>query len=75
MFLMSALQLACRHRELSGPVRDTVQDFARVLQKHISVTPALAALCEAGWDPACDLVDEPKRGSGLILPGDPRFGL
>jgi hypothetical protein len=75
LFLMSALQLACRHPGLNGPVHETVYDFARGLHERISVTPSLAAVCEAGWNPADDVPAKPEPHSGLILPGDPEFGV
>lgn len=75
MMLLSALQLALRHPhfDTDGPVCETVEQFACALQEHVSATPGLAAICDAGWDPKHDVA--PEKYSGLILPGDPRFAL
>lgn len=73
MFLMAALQLVCRHPDLTGPVRETAEEFARGLQERLSVNEGLTTLCAAGWDPEQDVPVE--KPSGLILPGDPGFAL
>jgi hypothetical protein len=77
LFIMSALQLACRHPGVTGPIHETVYDFARGLQERISITPSLAIMCEAGWEPANDVPNEPEpqQPSRIILPGDPEFGI
>jgi len=48
--LVAAIQLASRHPEFQGPIRQIVVDIAKILQARLSVTPALRALLEAGWE-------------------------
>jgi hypothetical protein len=64
--LMAVIQLASRHPAASqtGPIRRCCS-LARELQKHLSATKNLAALCEAGWDPTSDV----QRTARIILPG------
>jgi hypothetical protein len=65
--LLSALQLACRHPNFHGPTRDFVESYAHFLQRGISKTPTLAAMCEAGWNPAYDVPHESSR-TRIIIP-------
>jgi len=59
--LLATIQLASRHpgAAQSGAMQQSVA-IARALQKHLSVTPNLRALCEAGWNPAHDVPSEGK---------------
>jgi hypothetical protein len=49
MCLLGQIQLACRHVQNTGPTRRIVERIARKLQEAVSITPALAAVAEAGW--------------------------
>ena len=54
--LMATIQLASRHPVANqGPTVGKMCELARQIQGHLSVTQNWAALCEAGWDPACDV--------------------
>jgi hypothetical protein len=59
--LLATIQLACRHPsfETSRTLQRVVQ-LAKALQAHLSRTPNLAALCEAGWKPDFDVPAEEK---------------
>jgi hypothetical protein len=56
--LLSALQLALRHPAMPDSIRITIVRIAGTLQQHIAVTENLQAICEAGWDPSCDVPAE-----------------
>jgi len=61
--LLATLQLACRHPNFTGLTRDWVDEFARDLAERLAcVGPAVAAMCEAGFDPACDVEVQPELG-------------
>jgi hypothetical protein len=54
--ILAVIQLASRHPQ--ARVSTTLKmsmDFAKDLQRYLSVTPNLALLCEAGWDPGQDV--------------------
>lgn len=56
MQIMAALQLALRHPGAQdGTVGNVARSFAKGLQNYVSVTPNLATLCEAGWNPHYDV--------------------
>jgi hypothetical protein len=57
--LCSAVQLACRHPEFTGPTRTIAEAAARRIFQHITATPALAEVARRGWDPAFDEEPEP----------------
>jgi hypothetical protein len=63
--VLAALQLAVRHQGMGESARQIVTVVARALQERLSLTPALAALCEAGWHPVHDVASE----SRIITPG------
>ena len=52
--LLLGIQLLLRHPKVQGPVRDTFFSVAVSLHEHLSVTPTLTTLCEAGWNPDKD---------------------
>jgi hypothetical protein len=63
--LMAGLQLLLRHPQFAGPTHDICHDIALALHMELAITPELAALCEAGWNPAHDVpADEPR----IIIP-------
>jgi hypothetical protein len=67
--LVSVIQLACRHRQFDGPVKESMAGLARQIQAALSEvgTPALAWMLEVGWDRARDVPVEKPR---IILPGE-----
>jgi hypothetical protein len=52
--VISALQLACRHPRFIGPTRQIVEQATREWAANMSVTPAIKAVLEAGFDPEHD---------------------
>lgn len=71
MQIMSALQLALRHPDFSGPASKTARDFAIGLAERLSVTPNLMKICKAGFDPRFDMPAEAKENERrIILPGE-----
>lgn len=64
MQIMSTLQLACRHPRFAGEARETAERMARSLQEYLSVTPHVAEICEAGWNPVYDVPSERR----IIVP-------
>ena len=50
--LIAALQLACRHPEFNGSVRQTVEAIARQMGSVLTVNdPDLRLLINLGWEP------------------------
>jgi len=65
--LLAALQLALRHPDFPAHSAEDVIRIAEALQEFCSKSPALAALCQAGWRQEQDVpVQEESR---IILPG------
>lgn len=64
--LLSLIQLALRHPDVSPNemVAQFGNVFGRQLQEKLSVTPNLAAVCEAGWIP--QIVEEEQ--SPIVFP-------
>jgi hypothetical protein len=65
-YILSSLQLVLLHPDYPPHLSELVMQFAEGLQRSISVTPALAALCAAGWDRAQDVQKERR----IIVPGE-----
>jgi hypothetical protein len=67
--LLSVIQLASRHPNFfeGKTVAETSVNFAREIQKILSVTPNLKKLWEAGWHPEYDQPSKPR--SRIIIPG------
>ena len=66
--LVSAIQLACRHPQFQGPIRDKVESIARSLgEALVGRHPGLLNVYEAGWPrksedaPAAVRVDPPPE--------------
>jgi hypothetical protein len=77
LYLIATIQLACRYPGFGGAARVFCEDWARNLQRTISLTPQLTVMLEAGWDPELDVSEpegslrtamEPERR--IILPGE-----
>ncbi len=49
--IFSALQLACRHPEWTGPTHWMVEKFARRVEKVITPTEAMREVARQGWEP------------------------
>lgn len=54
--LLSAVQLACRHPEFTGPTREIAEALARVIFDEMDITPAMREVARRGWDPEYDEV-------------------
>ena len=54
-YLMSQLQLACRHPKNNGGSRRYAESLALTLQLEIARTPALATVASRGWNPLYDV--------------------
>jgi len=52
--LLGNLQLALRHPANRGLSSNIALEIARRIEGHLSVTPALRALCAMGWRPEFD---------------------
>lgn len=64
--LVAALQLACRHPGVNGPLQMVIERIAHQFQDAISAAhPEADELIQRGWNPACDVneVGQPVNGS------------
>lgn len=55
-FLLSQLQLACRHPKNNGGSGRYAKNLAHTLQLEIAKTPALATVASRGWNPLYDII-------------------
>jgi hypothetical protein len=61
---LGLLQLALRHPGLDARTRERGEEIGRTLQKGVSVTPALASVAAAGWDPEFDAPSSAEATGG-----------
>lgn len=62
--VLATIQLACRHPNFTGPTRAVVEGLAQAIQGIVSLTPNLARVAAAGWDPAADVPHEKRTEGG-----------
>jgi len=55
IMLLTLLQLALRHPKNNGASADFGRELGLTIQKHISINPTIARVCERGWDPDFDI--------------------
>lgn len=72
--LISAIQLACRHPELSVYMKDSLFSSAKMFQQQVeAVHPEAHELIEMGWDTRFDGVD--SLDEMVVIPMDNDVGL
>lgn len=54
--LLSAVQLACRHPEFTGPTREIAEALARDIFNEMDLSPTLREVARRGWEPEYDEV-------------------
>lgn len=65
--LLANLQLALRHPANRGPsARGIALEFALRVQRYLAATPAIAAACQAGWEPGRGVQVRRCRACGCV---------